>query len=72
MEKTTVYLPEDLAARLRSEASRSGKAQAEIVRAAAEEYLDRRPRPGSIGIGEDSELNGEDSEEWLRLHWHPE
>lgn len=71
MEKTTVYLPGELHKALKEAARSQKKAQAEVLRAALEEYLERqeRPRPRSVGIGEDKELSGAESEDWLRARW---
>lgn len=71
MEKTTIYLPENLHRALKEAARAEKKAQAEVIRKALEEYLDRRERPRlrSVGIGEDRELSGADSEDWLNAEW---
>jgi plasmid stability protein len=71
MEKTTLYLPEDLQRALRTEARRTGRPQAELVRDALRTYLGSRgkPRLRSIGAGEDAELSGRDSESWLSREW---
>ena len=71
MEKTTVYLPTELSRALKEAARSEKKAQAEVLRKALEEYLERkeRPRLRSVGIGEDRELSGADSEDWLRDEW---
>jgi Ribbon-helix-helix protein, copG family len=71
MEKTTLYLPSELRQALK-EAARSEKtAQAVVIRRALEEYLERRERPRllSVGVGEDRELFGSESEDWLRAEW---
>jgi len=71
MEKTTIYLPEALRRALKEAARAENKAQAEVIRLALEEYLERRGRvlPLSIGLGEDPELSGADSEAWLEAEW---
>ena len=71
MEKTTVYLPSHLQRALKEAARSEKKAQAEVLRRALEEYLERRERPRllSVGIGEDKELSGAESEDWLRAGW---
>lgn len=71
MEKTTIYLPGDLHRALKEAARSEKKAQAEVLRQALEEYLERRERPRlrSVGIGEDRELSGADSEDWLHARW---
>lgn len=74
MNKTTLYLPGDTHLRLRELARRSGRPQAELVREALERYLAQAhtPIPQSIGAGDDDQLNGRDSEDWLRTHWRHE
>lgn len=71
MHKTTLYLPETLQQALRNAARREGRPQAALVREALDEYLSRqRPRDlRFIGVGEDSELAGRDTEAWLRAAW---
>lgn len=71
MEKTTLYLPEQLQRELREAARRERRPQAELVREALQAYLGgrRRPRPRSIGMLEDRELRGEDAKRWIRERW---
>jgi len=71
MEKTTVYLPSNLQRALKDAARSEKKPQAEVLRRALEEYLERKesPRLRSVGIGEDKELSGAESEDWLRARW---
>jgi predicted transcriptional regulator len=71
MQKTTVYLPEELHRRLRERSRRTHRPQADIFRAALEGYLDAEPvtAPTSIGAGVDEEVTARTSEDWLRSHW---
>jgi predicted transcriptional regulator len=71
MEKTTVYLPGDLAARIRELAKRRGRPAAELIRDALARYVAEqvRPSPASLGAGEDPELSARESEDWLRARW---
>ena len=71
MEKTTLYLPDELLRALRDAARRSGRPQAQLVREAIERYLadSERPRFRSFGSGEDAELDARDSEAWLQEEW---
>ena len=71
MEKTTIYLPPELHRALKEAARLEKKPQADVLRRALEEYLGRkeRPRLRSVGVGEDRELSGVDSEDWLRAQW---
>jgi hypothetical protein len=45
MVKTTVYLPDELKARLAHVAAREGRSEAEVIRASIESYTAERPRP---------------------------
>lgn len=71
MEKTTVYIPEDIQRALRQAARIEGKPQAVLIRRALTEYLDRVGRPPlrSLGAGEDQELAARDTEDWLKFEW---
>jgi predicted transcriptional regulator len=71
MEKTTLYLPNELQRSLLEMAKREGRSQAEIIRAALAAYFsDRAPLPlRSIGAGSDDEVSGATSEGWLRKNW---
>lgn len=71
MVKITVRLPPRLHRALEEAARVEKKTQAEVLRRALEEYLERRerPLPQSMGIDEDKELSGADSEDWLRAEW---
>jgi predicted transcriptional regulator len=74
MEKTTLYLPADLRGLLKEAARRTGRPEAVIVREALRSYLQQqgRPAPRSLGLGENAELSGRESEAWLKAHWRPE
>jgi Ribbon-helix-helix protein, copG family len=75
VEKTTLYLPPELQAELRDAARRSGKPQAEIIRAALRAYLDGEaapPMPRSFGAFEDLGVTGAESEAWLEQEWERE
>ncbi len=71
VEKTTLYLPSDLQLALREAARRQRRTVAAVVREALEAYLrsQTRPRPTSVGLGEDDALTGADSEAYLRSRW---
>jgi len=71
MDKTTLYLPEELHRRLREAARRSRRPQADVIRSALDAYLQPTPadRPRSIGAGEDDGLAARDTEAWLRERW---
>jgi len=72
MQKTTLYLPSELQTELKWAARRLHRPQAELVREALEQYLERLPRPWPKSIGafaSDGVVSGADSEDWLREHW---
>lgn len=71
MEKTTLYLPSDLHRALKEAARQEGKSQAELVREALAAYLAKRKKPElrSLGVAEDEELSGRESEAWLGKAW---
>jgi predicted transcriptional regulator len=73
MHKTTLYLPDATRRRLREMARRTGRPQSDLVRQALEGYLgsEGSPLPKSIGAGEDPDLFGRNSEDWLRANWRP-
>jgi predicted transcriptional regulator len=71
MEKTTIYLPDELQRSLAILSKRQRRPQASIIREAITRYLEtQRPaKLSSIGSGSDDEVTGASSEEWLRKHW---
>jgi len=71
MDKTTLYLTPELRRRLRDASRRTGRAQADVIRAALDAYLGEHQasRPQSIGTGDDAELEAGDTERWLRERW---
>lgn len=67
MKRTTVYLPEELKARLEAAAKTRGVTEAEIVRQAVDIELRRRePRGGFLSGGPDDGVNSDN------LHEHME
>ena len=71
VEKTTIYLPSELQVALREAARRQQRTVADLVREALDAYLSsqRKPALTSVGLGEDGELSGADSETYLRRRW---
>jgi predicted DNA-binding protein len=71
VEKITLSIPADLQRALRSLARRRGKALAEIIREALNAYVRQleRPRLSSVGLGEDNNVTGAASEDYLRSSW---
>ncbi len=53
VEKTTVYLPKELQQALRAASKKAGRPQADLIREALEQYLERsnqgRPLPAWVG-----------------------
>ena len=69
---TTVYLNTTLQHNLAQTARQLGKSQAELIRQAVTEYLERHaPKRefASLGVGEDKELAARDADEFLRVAW---
>lgn len=59
MKRTTVYLPEELKARLEAEAQRRHITEAELIRRAVDNELHRRaPRGGFLSGGPDDGITG--------------
>jgi predicted transcriptional regulator len=71
VEKTTLYLPPELRRSLHAAAVRQRRSQAELIREALMDYLGKlqRPRLPWIGLGEDDEVSGATSEDYLRSRW---
>lgn len=72
MEKTTLYLPDELHRALKAAAKREKRSVAEVMREALGQYVAQKPRPKlrSIGAGADPDFSGRDSEDWLKENWH--
>jgi hypothetical protein len=62
MKRTTIYLPEEMKARLEAEAARLQITEAELIRRAVDKELNRQPLRGGIitGPGVGAGLNGAD------------
>ncbi|HSO28828.1 MAG TPA: CopG family transcriptional regulator [Candidatus Sulfomarinibacteraceae bacterium] len=76
MEKTTLYLTEELQAELRALARSRGRPQAELIRDALAEYVARaeRPWPRSIGIVSSGAVPAREAKARVRELWderHP-
>ena len=71
MEKTTIYLPDEMQHLLTVLAKRQKRPQASIIREAIAAYLETQGRTKlrSIGSGADAEVTGAGSEDWLRKQW---
>ena len=73
MQKTTVYLTDEIHRSLKNFARRTGRSEAELVREALSSFLAQqsRPQPRSIGATADGRLAARDSEDWLKANWRP-
>jgi len=71
MQKTTLYLPDELHRKLQVEARHRSSSQAEILREALASYLERQqPRTlRSLAAGQDAELAARDAKDWLAKEW---
>jgi predicted DNA-binding protein len=71
MQKTTLYLPDDLQHELQDASRRTGLAQAEIIRAALRAYFDRvgRPAPQSLAMVADGGVPAAEAKAWIRQEW---
>ncbi len=59
---------------INNDSSRTGddaQLRADDARAQAEAVRRGRPFFRSLGVGSDPDLNGRDSEDWLRANWRP-
>jgi hypothetical protein len=74
MEKTTLYLPEELQASLRALAKQRKRPQAELIREALTEYVGRqeRPLPTSIGMVADWTIPAREARAWIQREWDKE
>ena len=70
MKRTTIYLPEDMKARLEAEAARRQITESELIRRAVDNELQRRPRRGGIfSGGPDDGITGADLTRENRHIW---
>jgi predicted transcriptional regulator len=71
MEKTTLYLPDEMQRSLAIVAKRERRSQAAVIREAIAAFLESRGsvKLRSIGVGSDDEVTGANSEDWLRKNW---
>lgn len=65
MKRTTIYLPEEMKARLEAEAARRQITEAELVRRAVDNELRRRPPRGGFLSGDAGGLTARNLEEHL-------
>ena len=69
MERTTVYLTQELKTSIRNVAKREGRSEADVIREALARYVAepqfQRPRPKSLGIAHSGRIQSDQLEEWL-------
>jgi predicted transcriptional regulator len=73
MQKTTIYLPDELASSISTVAKRCGTSKAWVIREALTTYVAtiEPPKLKSAGMISSGELQSDDVEEWLAKHWPP-
>lgn len=74
MEKTTVYLTNELQQRLKQTARATGRSEATLIREALAEYLVNQPRTtprslGSIELDLPDGVNSSNVKSWIRERW---
>ncbi|MHB8618491.1 MAG: ribbon-helix-helix domain-containing protein [Chloroflexota bacterium] len=70
MEKTTVYLGEDLQKEIEALAKRTRRSQSVVIREALATYVaNQRPQSISIGAVADGTVSGRDAHRRLRDEW---
>lgn len=71
--KTMIELPAELERALHEIAQQTGKPESEVIQEALAIYISgvRRSRLRSLGAGEDDELRGSETEDWLTQTWRP-
>lgn len=74
MQKTTIYLPEELHAQIKAASQREQRPQADVIRGVLQRHFEQQERPilRSVGIIKDSDLQSVDIEDWLTENWRPE
>lgn len=74
MQKTTIYLREDVVTEIKLVSRSEGRSEAEIVREALDAYFERRRSavPAIFGTFAGGTIGAAESEDWLRENWHPE
>ena len=73
MKKTTLYLEESVLAELKLTSRSEGRTEAEILREAINDYLERRRSalPTIVGTGTGRKFTAAESEDWLLENWKP-
>jgi predicted DNA-binding protein len=73
MQKTTIYLPDELAVMVSAAAKRTGTSKANLIRTAIVKYVAtiEPPKLKSAGMISSGKLQSDDVEDWLAKHWPP-
>lgn len=73
MKKTTLYLDDAVLAEIKIVSRSEGRSEAELLRNAIDDYLERRRSelPPIFGTGSGGKFTGAESEDWLRENWNP-
>lgn len=73
VRKTTLYISDQIDARLRRAARRLGRSRAQLTREALAEFLERNERepglPPSVGMGSNPDVRAADDEARLARAW---
>lgn len=75
MQKTTLYLPNDLKIEIKAVSRVEQRSEAEIMRDAIREYVNKRlqtPWPKSFGMIADGSFDPADDEILLKERWKPD
>ncbi len=74
MNKTTLYLPDELRTSLKQIAIQTGRPEAAVIREALAAYVAQhaRPRPRTIGMAVGGTVNATEIEDWLEKNWKPD
>ena len=74
MKKTTVYLPDEMALQIKAASLREHRSEAEVIRVALGDYLNKRQRelPSFVGMVCDQDFQGRDTDTYLDEHWKPD
>lgn len=71
MHKTTLYLEDEVRARIARVAKETGRSQAEVIRDALRAFFIRRKKPRSIGLGKGGADLSDQSEDLLEGFGEP-
>ncbi len=74
MDKSAVYLPDEIVDEIKRASQSEGRSEEDIVRDAMDDYLSRRRRglPSVFGKAKGRLFTAEESEDWLLENWRAE